>query len=234
MYKIEDREPLRKVGDNPNWEDAWEAAYQKFKADVDMPQLESPAEELSWLLNHAVKLEYMDNGNFIKFIFFSYLNIKYCNFSHQTVDEYKQFTAEKVLEMKKPAAPTVTSSNPFDNMNMLSQDFETGVRNLGKKLQIPDHPDHLKILEAAARLINTNLGNNAVHRDPPVGKAYPIKGSEKFLFDDQDLDEAAKILRLLQIQSVRELQTSINETIVAVQEITADPRTDTKLGKVGY
>lgn len=149
-------------------------------------------------------------------------------------DEYKQFTAEKVMEMKKPAAPTVASSNPFDKMNMLSPDFEAGVRNLGRKLKIHDCPDHLMILQAAARLIHSNLRPNLPIREPPVGKAYPVKGGEKCMFDDQDLDEAAKILRLLQIQSIRELQTSINETIVAVQEITADPRTDTKLGKVGY
>lgn len=151
------------------------------------------------------------------------------------MDEYKQFNAEKVEEMKKPSAPTVSSTNPFDNMNMMSPDFETGVRNLGKRLNIPDHPDHLKILEAASRIINTNLGSNAVRRDPPVGKAYSVKeDSEKFAFDNQDMDEAAKMLRLLQIQSLRELQTAINETIVVVQECTADPKTDTKLGKVGY
>lgn len=46
-------------------------------------------------------------------------------------------------------------------------------------------------------------------------------------------NRAAKILRLLYIQDLRKLQTTINEAIVAVQAITADPKTDTKLGKVG-
>ena len=35
------------------------------------------------------------------------------------------------------------------------------------------------------------------------------------------------------IHDLRELQTKINECIVAVQTITANPKTDTKLGKVG-
>lgn len=45
--------------------------------------------------------------------------------------------------------------------------------------------------------------------------------------------EAAKILRLLHIKELRELQNLANEAIVAVQMITANPKTDTKLGKVG-
>jgi RLL motif-containing protein 1 len=45
--------------------------------------------------------------------------------------------------------------------------------------------------------------------------------------------EASKILRLLHIRDLRELQNRVNEAIVAVQSITANPKTDTKLGKVG-
>ena len=45
--------------------------------------------------------------------------------------------------------------------------------------------------------------------------------------------EAAKILRLLHIQELRDLQTAINEAIVKVQAFTANPKTDSRLGKVG-
>jgi len=54
-----------------------------------------------------------------------------------------------------------------------------------------------------------------------------------FFFLDTTVDTAAKILRLLHIKELRDLQTRINETIVSVQSITANPKTDTKLGKVG-
>jgi RLL motif-containing protein 1 len=54
-----------------------------------------------------------------------------------------------------------------------------------------------------------------------------------FCFADYITTEAAKILRLLHIRELRELQNSANEAIVAVQGVTANPKTDTKLGKVG-
>lgn len=50
---------------------------------------------------------------------------------------------------------------------------------------------------------------------------------------DKTVNDAAKILRLLHIKELRELQTQINEAIVCIQAITANPKTDTKLGKVG-
>lgn len=51
---------------------------------------------------------------------------------------------------------------------------------------------------------------------------------------DEVINEAAKVLRLLYIQDLRTLQTKINETIVNVQSLVADPRTDSKLGKIGF
>jgi RLL motif-containing protein 1 len=50
---------------------------------------------------------------------------------------------------------------------------------------------------------------------------------------DNVLNEAAKVLRLLHIQELRDLQTKINETIVSLQTITANPKTDSSLGRVG-
>lgn len=51
---------------------------------------------------------------------------------------------------------------------------------------------------------------------------------------DKDVEQAARILRLLQIQSLREIQTLVNETIVETQSLTSDgPKTDTKIGQVG-
>lgn len=67
------------------------------------------------------------------------------------------------------------------------------------------------------------------------GKPYPILEADiGFDTGDYVMNQAAKILRLLYIHDLRQLQTQINESIVGVQSVTANPKTDTKLGKVGY
>ena len=87
------------------------------------------------------------------------------------------------------------------------------------------------------------------------GTPYPFQEISNMGHDDVEIEKGAKILRLLQtqvnivisflliflitifkyyFQSMRQLQTGINETIVAIQNFTADPKTDTKLGKVGH
>jgi len=50
---------------------------------------------------------------------------------------------------------------------------------------------------------------------------------------DPLVDKAAMILRLLHLHDLRDLQTIINEVIVCAQNITADPKTDSRLGRVG-
>lgn len=69
---------------------------------------------------------------------------------------------------------------------------------------------------------------------PFQGKAFPIFEADLgFETGDPILNNAGKALRLMYIHDLRDLQTRINECIVAVQNITANPKTDTKLGKVG-
>lgn len=77
------------------------------------------------------------------------------------------------------------------------------------------HPDPKFRLAALAKILKTNP-----HPDPPKTEVNLIQ-------------QPADVLKLLFIQDLRDLQTKINEALVAVQTVTADPRTDTKLGRVG-
>lgn len=51
---------------------------------------------------------------------------------------------------------------------------------------------------------------------------------------DPTVRAAATALRLMHVSDLRVLQDQINRAIVQVQEITADPKTDEKLGQVGF
>jgi len=59
---------------------------------------------------------------------------------------------------------------------------------------------------------------------------YPLG----FSTGDVALDRAATLLRLVHINHLRELQSSVNDIIRTMQDFTANPKTDSALGKVGY
>ena len=55
-----------------------------------------------------------------------------------------------------------------------------------------------------------------------------------FFFADYVINDVAKILRLLHLKDLRDLQSVINTAIIEVQSKTANPKTDSRLGKVGF
>lgn len=208
QYKIEDRVGLRMVENLVEWE----KAYQQYKMDIGIPIFDTALEELSWLLSYAVRLEFLD-----------------------APENYQDINSKNIQERdSKAVAPCIKADNEFDNIDFEHKDFISGVLSMGKKVQIANHPNHLFQLEAIARIVHDRLRPEVRNKSPITGTPFPfLKGDDK-VSDDPALDNAIRILRLLQIQSLRHLQTLINETIVCVQDLTADPKTDTKLGKVGF
>ncbi|CAF1550277.1 unnamed protein product, partial [Adineta steineri] len=121
-----------------------------------------------------------------------------------------------------------------------SAEFKSGMLQLCELLQIPTKfNDTTAILRAVSKVITTKLSKEAIDKsqikEQGTGVDFSIEQmSLGFDSGDKIINEAAKVLRLLYIQDLRTLQTKINETIVNVQSLVADPRTDSKLGKIGY
>lgn len=202
-YKIEDRGNLRNI---PSSE--WPTAFQKYLQDVGCPfGAAERLEAVDWLLGLAVRYEYGDN-----------------------VDKYKDCP---------PLAASNNSDKPMDplvNLDSESPDFKAGVMALANILKIQRHDDYLVMLKAIRILIQERLSPEAISKASQSREGVPVALDQHILgFDTGDavLNEAAQILRLLHIEELRELQTKINEAIVAVQAIIADPKTDHRLGKVG-
>uniref|UniRef100_A0A493TUQ6 RNA transcription, translation and transport factor protein n=1 Tax=Anas platyrhynchos platyrhynchos TaxID=8840 RepID=A0A493TUQ6_ANAPP len=124
-------------------------------------------------------------------------------------DKYKDSTPDGA----KNTDNTAKNAEPLINLDVNNPDFKAGVMALANLLQIQRHDDYLVMLKGL-----------------PVALEKHILG---FDTGDAVINEAAQILRLLHIEELRELQTKINEAIVAVQAIIADPKTDHRLGKVG-
>ena len=106
-------------------------------------------------------------------------------------------------------------------------------------LQIPAHPNPQTRLEACCKLLKSQiLGTKENSANSNNNSCMKIDLQDHdFGFTDKNMDpvlkEACKILRLLHLTNLRSLQNEINNTIELVQSATANPKTDTRLGKVG-
>lgn len=205
-YPVEDRVGLRDIS-SKDWSTNFESYLKDLECSIDPKDLKAVTD---WLLGNAVRLQYEDNA------------AKY---------------SDKSVGKVNPNVPQMVASNPLDALGFDSDDFKSGVNNLATLLKVTKHPNHLMTLKAISRLIQQKL-NSEVIKNPSAamieGTSIPLQDIELgFDTGDKILNDAAKILRLLFITDLRQLQTKINEAIVAVQNVTADPKTDSSLGKVG-
>ena len=144
-------------------------------------------------------------------------------------------------------------SDQLSKIDVNSEEFIDGLRELSSLLNIPFYQEEpLITLRAIAILLKRQKKsslNSAIQQQPPISKAVseskkkkltsqvdenilkrPFNSAAKY---DPQLNRAANVLRLLYINDLRELQTQINALIVQVQSLTANPKPDTTLGKVG-
>ncbi|XP_028854258.1 RNA transcription, translation and transport factor protein [Denticeps clupeoides] len=202
-YKIEDRGDLRNIPSSD-----WPRCFENYLRDVGCPfGAQERPEAVDWLLGLAVRFEYGDN-----------------------VEKYRNCSPSVATSDPQKAA------DPLVNLDSNNPDFKAGVMALANLLKIQRHDDYLVMLKAIRILIQERLTPEAIAKAHQSKEGLPVSLDKHVLgFDtgDATLNEAAKILRLLHIEELRELQTRINEAIVAVQAIIADPKTDHRLGKVG-
>lgn len=204
--KIEDRAGLRDISSS-----SWNSSMQQYLSELNCPYNNSSRElVVDWLLGYAVRLEYGDDA-----------------------ESYKG--AARPAAAKSGGPP---SSNPIDNLNFEDAEFKAGVTSLSMLLQVPPHKDHLEQLKAISILISNTLSKEAIQSasssNAKDSEHIPLDKTELgFEAGDYILAEAAKIVRLLHVKELRDMQSKINAAIVAVQAITADPKTDSRLGKVG-
>ncbi|XP_049865037.1 RNA transcription, translation and transport factor protein [Pectinophora gossypiella] len=120
------------------------------------------------------------------------------------------------VDQPKQAAPNVVSTNPLDNLDFSSPAFKAGVERVSTIAGIGPHQDPKFRLAALAKVLKTSPHPEVQSRE----QGFIVR-------------QPSDVLKLLFVQDLRALQTKINEALVTVQTVTADPRTDTKLGRVG-
>lgn len=165
---------------------------------------------IDWLLNKAIQLEYIDNSKDIN-------NAQTSIFSG--------------------------NSNKSINITIDNDKFNESVNNLASLLGINNNGnnnnDSVALLQSCVKLIIRKFSPSVLEHanDSTSTKnndVIPINNYHLgFSTNDKLVDNAIKVLHLLYIADQRILQTEINKLIVAIQTFTADPKTDSSLGKVG-
>jgi len=211
FYKVEDRKALRTF--NSEW---WKhfATYLTEQGCTRSFDGKDYRSVVDWLLCRAVSFAYQDRAE-------EYTEI---------AEEFK----EKVrIERKMRELDESTNYN--------SEEFKAAIVSFAQLLQLPESDNVEDMLRAIARLVRTKFSASAIEEAKKEKKEEDEKQPVISLDDlplgfntgDKDVDRAATVLRLLYIADMKELQSKINDLIVAVQNFTADPKADTSLGKVG-
>ncbi|XGW10963.1 hypothetical protein V3C99_012452 [Haemonchus contortus] len=134
--------------------------------------------------------------------------------------------------------------NPLNLIDYTSEEFAEKARKLCQLLGIVEHANPVVNLKAACIFIRDNLNEdvikerNAERKSGKIPSTFELRSFPLDVPDQKDgaVNAVARILRLLNIEALRETQTSVNETLVAIQNLTIDEtkKPATKQVKYGY
>jgi len=237
-YKIEDRGTLRDL-DNPLWEEAFDKYWKDVGFPVDWKVMER-TQIVDMLLGYALRLEYGDNADKFKAVTPEaakeaavakpILNTgNPLDNLEPTSDDFRKglLTVAQTLDIPLHDDPLVLASAIAKTIKAkLSKDVLLPKEDKSPSPQPQQQPQQLT-LGGRKKIVASSISATS-------GSAFPYETSDLgFETGDAALDNACRILRLLHIKDLRDLQTKINEIIVGVQIHTADPKTDQRLGVVG-
>jgi len=210
FYKIEERGSLRNY--NENWIKELYKYLQNLKCPRKYSEQLNQKEKLivlDWLLNHAISLQYKDNS--------------------------AQYNSNAEFLRKQSGSSKLEDETIYD-----SPEFKAEIESLSKTLQIPQHSDHRVVLKTILEIVEKKFSEEKIKealQNKDKTKTSNELSPEIFPlgFDtgDPQVNECATVLRLLYIEDQKVLQTKINELLVEIQNYTANPKTDTSLGKIG-
>ncbi|KAK0403339.1 hypothetical protein QR680_016868 [Steinernema hermaphroditum] len=116
----------------------------------------------------------------------------------------------------------------LEELDLSNERNRAAIERMRQHLKITEHPDPSVVLRAVCKRI---LGSSDVPRNGASSDQSRKFALNKFDLGitssgDAKVDTAVRALRLLHVQNMRELQTGINQTLIAVQSVTANPKTD--------
>ena len=242
------RAALRRTGDDGK--DAWMGTFGSWIEEIECPYevrqgmgLDAAMKLLTWLLSEAVSIEYADNRNEIESALSrtrkrkrlqsggaadanedkasdGCRDEKEVSVAELESDLFRKITRDVVKEIL-PGDDAIVAASLEKQLQKLVSHVRTTMSSEGA-----DAPGGSKESEGDA---SAKLGRaTRLLREFPLG--FSVEGAEDV---SQELVDAVRVLRLLYAADLRKLQSQVDEFVVEGQSFTANPKTDSRLGKVG-
>lgn len=155
---------------------------------------------------------------------------------HDAASRYNETLMDCEENVAPPEKWTPHKLPPFKDL--MSRKTLESLRFALDALQVDSSNISSEALEKARAVLETQILPTVTAQEHDTARAvssstalaqFPLG----FTTGDEKVDMAARILRMLYIKDLRTLQTSIDDAIVAVQSLTADPKTDAAIGRIG-
>lgn len=220
QYPVEERKQLGDIKSA-----TWHDTLTKYLSDVDCPLELDPSGSntgavLQWLLNYAVSLEYADGA-------------EQYNATTQQLQQQQQAQQQQDGSSGRKSRHQ-QQQPPFTDLHgpQVSQALSALFQLLHVDTSTGGLLEHLQASKEVLRdgVLPSLTDASVQHAFASTTLDTALLGFET---GDPVVDRLATVLRLLYIRDLRQLQTTIDRMVVEVQEFTANPRTDSSLGKVG-
>uniref|UniRef100_A0A7S0QZ09 Uncharacterized protein n=1 Tax=Pyramimonas obovata TaxID=1411642 RepID=A0A7S0QZ09_9CHLO len=236
FYKPEERKELRATGAHAQWEAAFAKFLEEMGCDIE-PSPENRGKVVDFLMFQAVGFDYKDGAE--------KLNTMAASLKPPREQPVASSSQPKNNKRSRAQAQSQNAQPPLSKID--TPEFIAALTKVAELLKVPVQTDDpAKLLKTTLAVAQRVLSPAAIEATAAAAQHASQEKGDKTLFGlsksqfplgfdmgDSNLETLATVLRVLHVNELRTLQSQVDHMIVEMQEHTADPKTDAKLGKVG-
>eukprot|EP00808_Paulinella_micropora_P015427 g13947.t1 len=237
-----ERQALRRI-EEQNWGQTFQHYLEALECSRPFAADMSPQQRgvvLDFLLSLAVGAEFADHKAELNMNVLAAPAVGGQRSADATASQQPARSSQQQQQQQQPKSQHSRPTPPRVDLPALdcsAPDFSHAVHELATALSIPvalgaQRPSDSALLQA----IFQRVRENKLHIQP-LSQAEALSLLDRtqmgFKTNDVSVDRAATLLRLLYLEDLRAVQSLINQQLARAQAFTADPKTDSSLGKVG-
>lgn len=240
FYAPEDRKALDAI-ESATWHTALQAYIKDLGGEAAVVIASKKDREVivDWLLSYAIGMEYSDRADTLQ---------KLVTAPSAPTPQAAAARAPQPKQVSHKAASQAQTPAVKIQLDIETPEFRKSLEGLADTLGLPHDDSSEAMVRACAAVLEQKLSAAARERAEAAAakgksrqqgqhsapKTFSLKDFPPgFDTGDEQLNKAAALLRLLYVSDLRRLQDDVNSLIASMQDYTANPKTDSSLGKVG-